>query len=479
MSAAIDYTPPPTVRRFMRSDARIRTIVGPIGSGKSSGCVLEIPHRAVLQTPNGGVRRTRGAVVRNTYRELEDTTRKTFEQWIDPGMGEWREKDFAFTFMGRLEDGTDVESEILFRSLDGADDVRKLLSLELTFLYFNEVRQIAKANFDAARGRIGRFPSMKDGGPSWYGLWGDSNAWHTGHWLHKLFKSEDGPPPGFELFEQPDALGPYAENLENLVPGYYTDQIHGRDETWINEYLRARYPSAVSGSVYGKLLSALRARNGIGKFDHRRDAVHASFDLGIADSTAIWWWRLSPGGGVDVLDHYEAHGEAASHYFRVLAQRGFEYAAIWLPHDARAHSFQTGKTTEEQFREHYGDRVRMTPQVDVADGIGAARWLLEQDATRFHVRCSEAHGDTDLDGLEALAAYRYDYDERNETMRRNPLHDWSSHTADAFRYVACAVKWAGLIRPVKPPPSVDPKRPATMNDLWKANRGSGNGWGRV
>ena len=112
MSEAIDYRPPPTVRRFMRSSAFVRACVGPLGSGKSSGCVMEILRRATQQAPSpDGVRHTRFAVIRNTQPQLKDTTRKTFEQWIPPDIGRWHEQEFTFEIDRPLADGTRIHCE--------------------------------------------------------------------------------------------------------------------------------------------------------------------------------------------------------------------------------------------------------------------------------------------------------------------------------------------------------------------------------
>src|SRR5947208_1263768 len=111
---SIHYRPPPTLARFMGSDARYRCVVGPIGSGKTSSCIMELLRRSREQRPGpDGKRHTRWAVIRTSYRELRDTTRRTFEQWITPEMGTWRESDFAF----KLAVG-DVRAEFMFRSLD-------------------------------------------------------------------------------------------------------------------------------------------------------------------------------------------------------------------------------------------------------------------------------------------------------------------------------------------------------------------------
>lgn len=443
MREAITYTAPPTVGRFLGSNKRVRAIVGPLGSGKSSGCVVDIPKRARCQKPWQGKRHTRFAVVRNTYRELEDTTRKTFEQWMPPGWGEWREKDFTFHI-----EVQDMVSDVLFRALDKPRDVKKVLSLDLTGCYFNELREIAKSVFGGMRGRVGRYPSMAEGGPTWYGIWGDSNPWAATSWQYEMFNVNR--PEGFELFEQPDALGPGAENIENLVPGYYADLCLGMDQEWVDEYVHAKYPASDRGSVYGHLLHALKERGGMAPFEHAKDGVFVSVDLGISDSFAIWWFRFGPNRGLDVIDHYEAHGRPLSHYFDVLDGRGYSYTKIFLPHDARSRTLQTGVSTQERFMERYPGIALIGPELSPPDGMQAARWLLEQATTRIHPRCREVTGPEDIDGIEALASYKYEYDEDRKVYKKTPLHDWSSHTADSFRYLACAARFSEFMSRPEP-----------------------------
>lgn len=474
------YRPPKTLRRFMRSNAFVRAVVGPVGSGKSSACVVEILRRSREQAPGeDGVRRTRWAIIRNTYPELRDTTRKTFEQWIPADFGDWREREFTFAMRFTLDDGTRVESEVLFRALDRPDDVKKLLSLELTGAYINEARAVPQHIFDVLQTRVGRYPSKLQGGPSWFGIWLDTNPWHTAHWGYKLFS--EARPEGFELFEQPGGRSPLAENVENLPPRYYERLTAGKDAEWIGEYVDGRYPSSDRGSIYGELVSALKARGGVIDFAHPTDGVFTSWDLGISDSTAIWWWRL--GKGVDVLDHYEAHGEALSHFFDVIEQRGRErgyvYRKHWLPHDARARTLQTGRSIEDQFVERYTRaRVAIGPSLSLLDGIQATRWLLEQSTTRIHARCAERHGPSDVDGIEALRSYRYEYDEAAKTYTRKPLHDWSSHTADAFRYVAVVAKAAEILEPRKDEPAPPAARSIDsfhLEELWPTARSNSGG----
>jgi hypothetical protein len=459
--SAVHYTAPPTVSRLMDSDAFFRGIVGPVGSGKSSGCILELLQRAATQRPGpDGVRRTRWAIIRNTYRELRDTTRKTFEEWIRPGeLGEWKEADFTFALRFN-----DVEADVLFRALDRPEDVKKLLSLELTGAYVNEFREIRKTILDVLQSRVGRYPSRANGGPTWFGIWGDTNPMHVGHELYNLLKREK--PEGYALFEQPSGLSPQAENVHNLPAGYYERLCHGKDEEWVDEYVRGKYPKRDRGSIFGDLLGALEERGGMRPFQHPMDGVFVSFDLGISDATAMWFWRLNGAGAVDVVDYYEATGKPISHFFDELDRRretlGFEYTRFWLPHDARARTLVTGASVLDRFLETYPGMAAITPQLSLEDGLQAARWLLEKPC-RFHPRAAS--------GVEALRAYRYEFDEDRKVFSRKPLHDFSSHGADAWRYVACAVKMADLAtrRPVAPEkPVVRDVNSFTLEELYEA-----------
>ena len=128
-----DYRHVPTVREFSECDKFIRLITGPFGSGKSSGCVMEIFNRSCEQTPwADGVRRSRWAIIRNTMPQLQDTTMKTFFYWFPKdAYGIWNETKHLFIMKFPLDDGSSFECEILFRALDNPDHVRNLLSLEL------------------------------------------------------------------------------------------------------------------------------------------------------------------------------------------------------------------------------------------------------------------------------------------------------------------------------------------------------------
>jgi phage terminase large subunit len=253
----------------------------------------------------------------------------------------------------------------------------------------------------------------------------------------------------------------------------------GMPEALVRQEYLCDFSAALVGAVWGDLLEALEKDGAMEEFGHERDGVFSSFDLGISDSTSIWLWRLND-GGVDFIDHYEAHGKPMSHYFDWLEQRsaesGYKYVKHWLPHDARARTLQTGQSILDQFiewqRTHKGmGEVALGPSLSLLDGIQAGRWLL-QHSVRFHPRCA--------DGVEALKQYHYEYDEDRSTFGTKPEHDWSSHTADAFRYTACVTRVSEMLtrKPkvkVVGPIAVPINHGFTLNQvMWETARSTGN-----
>lgn len=204
---------------------------------------MEIIRRAHEQDPGqDGIRHTRWAVIRNTYTELRDTTIKTFHDWLPPSMfGTWQvaNHDYHITaFKG-------VDIEILFRALDNEADVKKLLSMELTGAWLNEVREIPWAIIDALTGRVGRYPAMKDGGPTWYGIIMDTNPPDEESDLYHVFEEER--PDNAIMFRQPSGLSEQAENKNHLVPGYYDNLSVGKSEEWKNVYVHGKYGFIIEG----------------------------------------------------------------------------------------------------------------------------------------------------------------------------------------------------------------------------------------
>jgi hypothetical protein len=171
----IRFKPPgPVARAFMLSDAFVRGLRGPVGSAKSSTCVMEAQRRMLGQRPNDrGWRMTRGAIIRNTNPMLATTTIKTYEDWLKPefyGDIKMAPPPYEHEIDLELPDRTRMVAEVFFLSLDRPEDMRKLLSLELTWAWINEARELPKTIVDGVTQRLRRYPAVKDGGASWSGL---------------------------------------------------------------------------------------------------------------------------------------------------------------------------------------------------------------------------------------------------------------------------------------------------------------------
>ncbi len=159
--------------------------------------------------------------------------------------------------------------------------------------------------------------------------------------------------------------------------------------------------------------------------------VHTFWDLGIDDSTAIWFCQKVGGHEVRLIDYLEGSGEGLDFYAKELRSKGYNYAEHNLPHDAAVRELGSGKTRQEILRDLLpGQRVKIQPKYDVADSINAARLLL--------AKCWFDKDKCDK-GISALRSYQRAWDRKNKVFQQRPKHDWASHASDAFRYLAMGI----------------------------------------
>lgn len=243
--------------------------MGPVGSSKSSACCVEIFDRACRQESQDKTRRTRWAVLRNTYPELKSTTIKTWLEWFPHTIMKW-DAPISGRVHGKLPDGTSLELEVYFLALERPEEVGKLKSLELTGAWINEAAEIAKGVFDMVTQRVGRYPAKKRGGPTWSGVLLDTNPPDDDHWYYRL--AEEDRPDNYQFFRQPGGLAedrgryvpnPDAENVDNLPGGYeyYQRQVGGKNREWIKRYLLGNYATITDGKpVYPEYNDDLHCR---------------------------------------------------------------------------------------------------------------------------------------------------------------------------------------------------------------------------
>lgn len=262
----------PCLRELFEARDRVTVIIGPLGSGKTFTVGQRLLYQMCEQVPNkDGTRLTRWLVIRNTYNDLMGTTYKDFREVFEGlgrmKMGGMEPPTFTCDFM--IQDGTRVRSEVIFLALDRDDAIKKLRGYQLTGGWLSEMKELQKSIVDMLDGRLGRYPSMAAGGvmPSWHGMIGDTNAPDEDHWLYKL--AEEDRPDNWHVIKQPggvirrrdsagkpvrDSLGkqvwdvnPDAENLANLVSGYYEAQIQAKSEEWIAVNLANEYGFTIDG----------------------------------------------------------------------------------------------------------------------------------------------------------------------------------------------------------------------------------------
>lgn len=265
----------PVVDAYVACMGQRAFIMGPLGSSKTNASCWKAFRIMCGQAPDRqGVRRTRLAAIRNTYSDLLTTTAKDWQEMFLP-LGHWsaggREPPCHYLDFD-LPDGTRVQAEMIFLALDREEDVKKLRGMQLTAAMLSEVKELPFAILEMLDLRVGRFPSAADGGVTWYGIFGDTNACDTDHWYYAL--AEEKRPDGWAFFRQPGGLmrasktspwrpNPEAENLRNLPGGvlYYVKGAQGKSEDWIAVNLANEYGFVKEGKpVYPDYRDAVMCR---------------------------------------------------------------------------------------------------------------------------------------------------------------------------------------------------------------------------
>ena len=208
------------------------------------------------------------------------------------------------------------------------------------------------------------------------------------------------------------------------------------------------FDAAILGAYYGADIAQAEREGRVGLFPaDPLLPVHTAWDLGIGDSTAIWLWQAAP-DGLRVIGHIEDHGKALPHYVGELSALGYRYGLDFVPHDAKARELGTGRTRVETLI-GLGRKPQLVTAHTVEDGINALRVMFPR--IRFDAGATR-------DGIEALRQYRVDFDEKTKAFKNHPRHDWTSHSADAARYMAVAYR--DMVAPIKPKPK--PQPPGTV-----------------
>jgi phage terminase large subunit len=240
----------------------------------------------------------------------------------------------------------------------------------------------------------------------------------------------------FEIHEQAQASPDWFSALlkasqTGLIPQEELDDA--RKMMTADQYAQefeCSFEAAIQGAIYAKELAAARKDGRIGRVPMDPALpVNTSWDLGVGDSTAIWFDQVVA-KEVRFIDYYENSGEGLPHYAKVLQERGYVYGTHTAPHDIEVRELSNGRSRREVAKA-LGINFQIAPNVALEDGIHALRLLLPRcwfDETKCKA------------GLEALQHYRWEYNDRLGEFKSRPVHDWASHGSDSARYRALALR---------------------------------------
>lgn len=244
-----------TLQAFHDDPSEHRLIIGPLGSGKTSSAIVEcLRWSSDIPPMHDGVRRSRGLVVRNSLVDLKSTTIKDWESIVPDRIGRMnRQPPITCRLNHRLQDGTQVDAEVMFIGYDQFGDIRKIRGLQLTWAWIDEAKELPGDVVDYILSRTGRYPRRRDLRDYRSGSVLTSNAPALDEWLADRALN---PPEGWGVHIQPGAVyrrdnrwhvNPEAENLENLKRGYYESNLVGKSEDWIRANLANEFVFLADG----------------------------------------------------------------------------------------------------------------------------------------------------------------------------------------------------------------------------------------
>lgn len=309
--------------------------------------------------------------------------------------------------------------------LFGADSPDSMRGLYLDAVVLDEYADMSPRIFSevlrpALSDREGSaiFIGSAKGGTPFYDLW--ERVKDEPDWFVKVYKASDtGVIPNAEL-----------EDARKIM-----------DEDEFAQEYECSWTASIKGAYYGKQLSEAQTEDRIGKVPYDpRLPVHTAWDLGVGDSTAIWFYQVL-GQEIRIIDFHEDSGEGLPYYAKILDQKDYKYGEHWAPHDIQVRELGSGKSRIETAK-MLGIEFRIVPNLSIDDGINAVRNTIPRcwfDAKKCEL------------GLQALRNYRKEYDDRRQEYKPRPLHDWSSHAADAFRYLSVSLRDKQKAKNIKQP----------------------------
>ena len=413
----------PEALDFLFEPSRYKVLYGGRGGGKSWGIA-----RALLI--QGTLRPLRILCAREFMASISDSVHKLLsDQIFELGMDDFYAIEKA-TIRGI--NGTE------FRFAGIRTNVQQVKSFEgIDIAWLEEAANVSKASFEVVVPTI-RKPNSE--------IWISLNPELESDYCYKQFVVN--PPPGALVRKINFDSNPW-------FPQVLRDEmalLRDRDPDAYQSIWLGNTRQTLDGAIYARELRNAQEEGRISAVPYNAtQPVHCFYDLGWADHTVIWLAQ-TVAMQTRVIDHIEGSQRPLDSYLHELQSKPYIYGTDWLPHDARAKQLGSGKSIEELMRAK-GRTVRIVPQLSVADGINAVRTVFGNmwfDAER----CA--------DGIQSLRHYRYEVDVDSKVLDRRPLHDENSHSADALRYLAIALREPK----VRAPDAAKPRPMRVGNSSW-------------
>jgi hypothetical protein len=386
-----------------------------------------------------GIRRSRAIWVRNTREQLRDTSIPDFLKWIPDGvMGFFLKTEYKYV----IKVG-DIECEVLFRGLDDANDVRRLLSLQASFFVFDEFREIHPDIYNTAQGRVGRYPDKMmngvgcktDDGDQNMHVWGMTNPPDMDTFWETLLTE---PPDNVHVTIQPSGLAPEADWTQFLPDDYYSNLANGKTEDWIDVYIHAKFGKSLSGQPVFKSFDRTvhSAKDKLTPM-YSDDPLLIGVDAGLTPAAVIG--QVAYDGRLVIYDSLISDGMGALRFVRerlkpLLANKFPGRRTIVIIDPAAFQRAQTDERTVADIYKTEGFTVKPARTNSVAARLAAVEKFLTRIVDGKYGVLIDATAATSL--VQALAGkYRYKINTKGAREEKpEKSHPWSD-VADAFQYM--------------------------------------------
>lgn len=409
MGKTIDLTIPEQYKELFQPSKAWRHIV--YKGGRSSGKSTQI---AISRLLKGSQKKLRGLCTREIQNSIQESVYKLLCDKIDElGLNDWQKYNDKLV-------NSKTGSEIFFKGLH--NNIQSIKSIEgIDWCWIEEAQSVSADSI------MTLVPTIRKEGSELI-------------WSYNPLTEHD---PVQELIvdkadDRTYVLHVNSDAIEQLLSKEIIEEREKmrRDNpdmfahVWLGQPLTSK-----TGTVFGKQIAQAEIDGRIGSVPYDASAgTYTAIDLGIGDSTAIWWFQMV-GQEIHFIDHYESSGEELGHYISIIKNKPYNYTTHFLPHDAKQRELQTGLTRVEFFENNGIHNIEV---------LRPTNFQLGQDDINMIARPKFSKVWIDRDkcerGLKCLRAYHYEYDEKNKLLKDKPEHDWSSHSSSAFIYALIAAQ---------------------------------------